>query len=301
MLRAVDLFAGCGGLSLGLEAAGVQLVHAFDAWAPAVATYRANLSHPCTQTDLSDVAAAIELLKPLEFDMLVGGPPCQDFSHAGKREEGSRASLTGCFAAIVSAIRPHVFVMENVDRVQGSVAYSAARRQFESAGYHLVERTLNAARCGVPQTRKRFFCVGVLDAAVAVRIGCLLDARLAPVELTVREYMGAELDIELYYRHPRNYSRRGIYSVDEPAPTMRGVNRPVPAGYSGHPGDAGKKSKHIRPLSAIERGRIQTFPKSFTWIGNKTVVEQMIGNAVPVQLALYVGRAICDAISGAEP
>jgi DNA (cytosine-5)-methyltransferase 1 len=298
VLRAVDLFAGCGGLSLGLEAAGIQVVHAFDAWERAIETYRANLCHPCSKADLSDVAQTVKRLADLEFDMIAGGPPCQDFSHAGKREEGSRASLTGCFAEIVCTTRPRVFVMENVDRAQTSQAYALARLAFEAAGYHLVERTLNAALCGVPQLRKRFFCVGALDASVAEAVGSLLDSRLAAREMTVREYMGAELDVEVYYRHPRNYSRRGIYSIDEPAPTMRGVNRPVPAGYPGHPGDAVKKSKGLRPLTTVERGRIQTFPRDFKWQGNKTDVEQMIGNAVPVQLARYVGQAVFDALMG---
>jgi len=299
-LTAVDLFAGCGGLSLGLEAAGIRIVHAFDAWMPAVETYRANLAHPCTQVDLSDVSAALRILKAVKFDMLVGGPPCQDFSHAGKRCEGVRASLTGCFANIVCGSRPRMFVMENVDRAQASHAYAIARLEFETAGYHLVERTLNAALCGVPQLRKRFFCVGVRDKDLAKSIAHLLDSRLAKREMTVRDYMGAELDIDLYYRHPRNYSRRAIYSIDEPAPTMRGVNRPVPAGYPGHPGDAGKKSKQLRPLTAVERGRVQTFPQTFKWIGTKTDIEQMIGNAVPVQLARYVGKAVTDAVLGME-
>jgi len=300
-LRAVDLFAGCGGLSLGMEAAGIHVMHAFDAWAPAVDTYRANLSHPCSQADLSDVASTLAVLKTMKFDMVVGGPPCQDFSHAGKREEGTRASLTGCFAEIVCSTKPQVFVMENVDRAQGSRAYAAARLQFEGAGYHLVQRTLNAALCGVPQLRKRFFCIGVFDGSVADRIGRLLDARLSSREMTVRDYMGTELDVDRYYRHPRNYSRRGIYSIDEPAPTMRGVNRPVPAGYPGHPGDAGAKSKSLRPLSTVERARIQTFPRAFKWVGNKTDVEQMIGNAVPVQLARYVGAAVSEGVRGIEP
>lgn len=297
----MDLFAGCGGLSLGLESAGIEIVHAFDAWSPAVETYRANLSHPCTRVDLSDVESTLKLLEGMEFDMIVGGPPCQDFSHAGKRKEGTRASLTGCFAEIVCATRPTVFLMENVDRAQASQAYASARLEFLKAGYHLTERTLNAALCGVPQLRKRFFCVGTRDASSAVSVGRMLDSRLAVRELTVREYMGHELDVEVYYRHPRNYSRRGIYSIDEPAPTMRGVNRPVPSGYPGHPGDAAKKSNSLRALTTAERGRIQTFPRNFKWQGNKTDVEQMIGNAVPVQLARYIGLAILDALSEMDP
>jgi len=112
--------------------------------------------------------------------------------------------------------------------------------------------------------------------------------------MTVREYLGDELDIDYYYRHPRNYSRRGIFSVDEPAPTVRGVNRPVPDGYKGHPGDPIKVSRKLRPLTTSERARLQTFPANFKWVGSKTDLEQMIGNAVPVRLAEFVAKAILE-------
>ncbi|MCE9618608.1 MAG: DNA cytosine methyltransferase [Planctomycetes bacterium] len=294
------MFSGCGGLSLGLQASGIEIVHAFDSWLPAIKTYQANLDHPCNQMDLSDIEGTLKRLNPIDFNMIVGGPPCQDFSHAGKREEGARASLTGCFADIVCRSKPKVFIMENVDRAQNSNAYAAARVNFNNAGYHLVERTLNAALCGVPQLRKRFFCIGLRSKSLATEVAGLLDSRLSEREMTVREYMHKELDVTLYYRHPRNYSRRAIYSINEPAPTMRGVNRPVPAGYPGHPGDAGKKSKSLRPLTTIERSRIQTFPRGFQWVGTKTDVEQMIGNAVPVALACFVGTAVCDAFAMAR-
>ena len=56
--------------------------------------------------------------------------------------------------------------------------------------------------------------------------------------LTIRDYLGNEFGLEYYYRHPRNYSRRAILSIDEPSPTVRGVNRPVAPGYPGHKADA---------------------------------------------------------------
>jgi DNA (cytosine-5)-methyltransferase 1 len=115
--------------------------------------------------------------------------------------------------------------------------------------------------------------------------------------MTLREYFGDDLNTEYYYRHPRNYSRRAIYSVDEPAATVRGVNRPIPAGYKKHPGDPASPKK-ARPLSTDERARIQTFPPGFKWIGTKTNREQMIGNAVPVKLAEFVAKAIADFASG---
>ena len=105
--------------------------------------------------------------------------------------------------------------------------------------------------------------------------------------------MNDELGLEFYYRHPRNYSRRGVFSIDEPSPTVRGVNRPIPKGYLGHHGDpAHRDTPNLRPLSTLERARLQTFPKSFKWFGSKTDLEQIIGNAVPVKLAEFVATAL---------
>ena len=78
---------------------------------------------------------------------------------------------------------------------------------------------------------------------------------------------------------------------------MRGVNRPVPKGYPGHPNDACPISNKIRALTTLERSLIQTFPATFKWCGNKTEMEQMIGNAVPVKLAEYVACALKKYIS----
>src|SRR3546814_3143548 len=106
--------------------------------------------------------------------------------------------------------------------------------------------------------------------------------------MTVRRFLEQEgdgLTFEHYYRHPRSYSRRGIFSVDEPAPTMRGTNRPMPPNYRRHEGDTTDPSAgEVRALSAAMRARIQTFPTAYRWIGPRTHVEQMIGNAVPVRL-----------------
>lgn len=110
--------------------------------------------------------------------------------------------------------------------------------------------------------------------------------------MTVRDYLGNALGIEYYYRHPRSYVRRGIFSIDEPSPTIRGVNRPMPKGYKIHNNDPVKTKDGIRPLTSIERSYIQTFPNSFRFSGSKTDIEQMIGNAVPVNLAAFVAESI---------
>lgn len=295
MIKAVDLFAGCGGLSLGFQNAGIDVRAAFEFWDVAAAVYENNFSHPVFQLDLSDINNAVKVITPFHPDVIIGGPPCQDFSHAGKRIEAERAGLTGSFANIIKEVLPHYFVMENVDRAEKSNAYAYARATFKEAGYGLTEIVLDASYCGVPQKRKRFFCIGVLGGKDDV-VRPFIERKISDKETTLRDYFGDSLGFEYYYRHPRNYSRRAVFSIDEPAPTMRGVNRPVPKGYPGHPNDACPINENVRALTTQERALIQTFPDSFVWVGSKTDMEQMIGNAVPVKLAEFVASALTDYI-----
>lgn len=300
-MRTIDLFAGCGGLSLGFQNASFgeskfEILAAYDSWKPAVHNYLLNFKHPVIEFDLSDPNSAYEHISKNfpEVDIIIGGPPCQDFSHAGKRNEGNRASLTKSFALIIQAIKPRWFMMENVDRAQASRAFQEARRIFKNEGYGLTEKVLDASFCSVPQKRKRFFCVGLLGSDDGF-LEPLIIKHLAQYPMTIREYMGEELKINHYYRHPRNYNRRAVFSIDEPAPTIRGVNRPVPTGYPGHKGDTGcVKTEEIRPLTTFERARLQTFPKNFVWSGTKTNLEQLIGNAVPVNLGMYMANRILE-------
>ena len=295
MKKVIDLFAGCGGMSLGFQNAGFKIIASYEHWDAASKCYEDNFCHPVFRDDLSDYASAIEKIKLLEPEIIIGGPPCQDFSHAGKRVEGSRANLTESFAKIVSAIKPAWFVMENVDRIQKSVAYGEARKIFKDTGYGLTEVVLNASLCGVPQRRKRFFCIGSLGS----QDDFLLDSvnkKLHNKEMTLRDYFGESLDFDYYYRHPRNYSRKAIYTIDEPSPTIRGMNRPVPPGYPGHANDAKELDDSIRPMTTLERALVQTFPPNFKWSGSKTDMEQMIGNAVPIKLAEFVADVLAHHI-----
>lgn len=291
---AVDLFAGGGGLSLGFQNAGIRVEAAFDCWKPAVELYRENIKdHPIHLADLSD-PGVLETIRRYNPDMVIGGPPCQDFSSAGKRDEsGGRANLTIVFAEIVRKIRPRYFVMENVERARKSKAFQDAKTIFEEAGYALTASVLDASLCGVPQTRKRFIVFGELEGRPNQLVPYLMR-RQSNRPMTLRDYFGNKLGFEHYYRHPRSYQRRGVFSIDEPSPTIRGVNRPVPNGYPGHPGDTAPVNKSLRPLTTKERSLVQTFPEDYSLVGTKTDLEQIIGNAVPVKLAEFVGRAILD-------
>lgn len=299
-MKVVDLFCGCGGLSLGFQNAGYTIAASFDNWDAATDVYRLNFHHPVHKMDLMDVDKAIPVVSDYHPEMIIGGPPCQDFSSAGCRnEDGGRAILTVKYAEIVSAVRPQWFVMENVANITKYTKVFEAMEMFRQSGYGVSFGVLNASRCGVPQRRKRFFLVGCLSEKDGF-FDDYLQKNLSEKEMTVRDYFGNRLGIDAYYRHPRSYARRGVFSIDEPSPTIRGVNRPMPKGYKLHHNDPVSTLDGVRPLTTLERAEIQTFPSDFVWVGKKTEVEQMIGNAVPVKLAEHVANLIREYISEKE-
>jgi DNA (cytosine-5)-methyltransferase 1 len=290
-MKAIDLFAGCGGLSLGFQKAGIDIVGAFEYWKPAIEIYRANFDHLVFETDLSQITD-YSIFSNLQPDMIIGGPPCQDFSSAGKRnEDNGRGDLTVNYAKIVSHVRAEWFVMENVERILKTQKLKDAKKIFMEAGYGLSEIVLDASYCGVPQTRKRYFLIGKLG-EVNHFMDYYLTKNQSKTPMSIYDYLGNSFGTEYYYRHPRSYARRGIFSIYEPSPTIRGVNRPIPKGYTRHDGDPVDDLSKVRPLTTKERTYIQTFPENFQWLGNKTELEQIIGNAVPVNLAKFVGDCI---------
>ena len=202
-MRTVDLFSGCGGMSLGFQSAGYNIVAAFENWPAAIECYKQNFKHPVIETDLSIVDEAIIRIKKYQPDLIIGGPPCQDFSNAGNRTEGERAELTHSFAKIITAVKPKFFVMENVARASESEAYKKARKLFIDNGYGLTEIVLDASHCNVPQKRNRFFCIGGLNQDDSF-LSAILRAKQTVLPLSVRDYYSEKkytLEFEYYYRH----------------------------------------------------------------------------------------------------
>lgn len=183
--------------------------------------------------------------------------------------------------------------MENVYNIERMDVLPEALEIFRNAGYGLTRRVLNASLCGVPQIRRRFILVGHLGDKDDF-LGELLDSRLSDKQMTVRDYLGDSLGTQYFYMHPRNFQRRGVFTIDEPAVTVRGTNRPIPPAYKRHHADKADISEGVRALTYKERSYLQTFPEEFEFVGSKTDIEQAIGNAVPVKLAEYVARCIAD-------
>ncbi len=297
--KVIDLFCGCGGLSLGFQNVDYNIVAAFDYWDVALNIYQKNFDHPVYKRDLSDLTdlSDFEALQP---NIIIGGPPCQDYSTAGHRDETrGRAALTISYARIVEYIRPKYFLMENVAVIEKSETLKVVNKIFKDAGYGLTQLTLDASKCGVPQTRKRYITFGVLGGKDGDALE-IFTHNQSEKSMTMRDYFGDSLGFEYYFRVPTSYKRRGIYSIDEPSMTIRGVDRPVPKGYKGHPADPVPLSPDIRSLTPQERSWIQTFPKDFIWEGSKTNLNQAIGNAVPVKLGEYIANCIKEYISEHE-
>jgi DNA (cytosine-5)-methyltransferase 1 len=189
--------------------------------------------------------------------------------------------------------------MENVATIQKSEKLPIVLDIFKKAGYGITKKILDASLCGVPQARKRYIVIGALGEEDGF-LDYILESHLAKKKMTLYDYFGDSLGFEYYFRVPRSYSRRGIFSIYEPAMTVRGVDRPVPKGYKGHPSDPIALNPSIRTLTYQERSWIQTFPKDFKWEGSKTNLNQMIGNAVPVKLAEYVAKCLIEYINGKE-
>lgn len=170
--KAIALFSGCGGLSLGFAAAGFNLVGHVEIEPSANVIYKENFKN---STLLGTDICTINENNMQEWkkrygtiDLLIGGPPCQGFSLAGKRDPNDlRSQLYRYYVHMVSIIRPKIFVMENVRLLtsmktpDGSLFLDHILLSFEEAGYTMTKNVINACNYGVPQSRERVIFVGI--------------------------------------------------------------------------------------------------------------------------------------------
>ena len=167
--RAVDLFCGAGGLSLGFQQAGLEVVTGFELRKWPTATYRRNVGD-CVQVDLRQVSAS----DLPEAQIIVGGPPCQGLSKAGRADPGDpRNELLLVFARLVAGAQPDYFLLENVRPLVVYQRFASLRERLlatlREAGYEVQAQVLCAADYGLPQLRYRAFVVGWREEAPAYR------------------------------------------------------------------------------------------------------------------------------------
>ena len=332
-LTTISLFAGGGGLTLGVEQAGFKTLFATDLERSSANAFKANFADvPFFHGDVRHLQKGdIEVATcGRHVDLIVGGPPCQGFSTLGDQNPAdARNGLFWCFIRIVGWLNPNCFLMENVSYLRSQYGGRYEREivsAFERLGYKVSVTTLNAADYGVPQIRKRVFFFGTKlpgsfnwpqpthgqglfqpYATVGSAIGDLTDpATKFPNHVHLRH---SERVIARYKLIPEGSRMPPPAELPEDirrknfGNTYKRLHRDRPSltlvpgnnAFPVHP------TEH-RSLSAREAARLQTFPDEFIFTGSRAEQCKLVGNAVPVLLARRVGESIRQHImAAAEP
>ncbi len=320
LLPVLDLFAGAGGLSMGLVEAGFDAVAAVEANADACATYRAR--HPGAKLYEQDVATVDFATMKGHVAVVAGGPPCQPFSVGGKRlAAGDPRDGVPQFVRAVSEIRPPAFLMENVAGLATRSAYLAGVvGELAALGYTVDWRVIEAAGFAVPQLRRRLFVVGTKGGGFCfpaaqgppVPAGSVVDPDHPlgqPNTSLVTYARNPSLRPGPYHGHLWNGGGRPI-DLRRPAPTMlasMGGNKTpwvdtlgvVPT-YHAHL-LAGGPARHgrvpgARRITVEEAALLQGFPAGTTFCGPRSSQYRQVGNAVPPPLARAVGTALREVL-----
>jgi len=321
-MKAIDLFAGAGGLSLGLKNTGWNVVAAVEVDKYAVATHHQNF--PATKGIRCDVRD-VDWSKFHGIDLVAGGPPCQPFSVSGKQlgQEDLR-DMVPEFVRIVSEVQPQAFIMENVKGL-ASVKFKSyldkAIEDLKALGYNVNHTVLNSADYGVPQFRKRLFVVGMRDGEFKFPKPTHGPDRKNPWVTVADAISDAPYDAPnmakvVYCKNPilRKSPNAGMLVNGKGRPlNMNMPSLTIPASAGGnrtHIIDKddvllkyhaslmiGGKSRTglvagCRRLTLRECARIQGFPDSFDFIGPKSKQYSQVGNAVPPLLAAAVCRSV---------
>ena len=321
-MKVVSLFAGCGGLDLGFEKAGFEVIWANEFDKTIHATYRLN--HPKTELNISDIRNLSAKEVP-DCDRIIGGPPCQSWSLGGKclGIEDERGKLVYDYIRIVNEKKPKFFVMENVPGMvtpRHIKAYNEFLDLFRNAGYRIRYELMNAADFKIPQERLRVIIVGIrndldieylfptkLDSKPVTLLQAIGDIKDTPVPYANEKVCPdkSPLPNHDYYKAPfdkKFMARNRIRGWDELSFTIQAQAKNEPL----HPqapkmvyvsADERKfvfgKESLYRRLSVRECARIQTFPDSFKFIYNNVQDGyKMVGNAVPPRLSYYLALSI---------
>lgn len=297
----VSLFAGAGGLDLGLKEAGHNIIWANDFDKDSCETYRLNIGKHIVCGDIKSVSAS----EIPNADVVVGGFPCQGFSVANKfrSPKDRRNELYLEFLRVLRNKNPKWFIAENVSGImsldKGRV-FQMILDDFTECGYRVSYRIENMADFGVPQTRRRVIILGTRDdlpldqdllhpepTHSKIPKGSLLPWRTMGDALTDFESKGIEDDLQSQYTLVvRDFVGHRATSVDKPSPTIlaRGNGK---GGVNATPHPTAP-----RRLSVKESAAMQSFPHWFKFTGSMTSQYRQVGNAVPPQYGRKIGEKL---------
>ncbi len=327
-LKVLSLFSGVGGLDLGFEKAGFDIIAANEIDKSTYKTFKYNF--PNTTLFKKSIKKLNTNEINFKVDGIIGGPPCQSWSEAGKQLgiKDDRGKLFYDYVRLLKALKPKFFLAENVSGMLHKKHNQSVKRiinKFKSIGYDVKMQLLDANDFDVPQNRKRVFIIGfrkdlsinfyfpqinllkknktlkdaikdLKDALPALKFNKTRGINTKQNKIQNNEYMTGNFS-SIYM------SRNRVRSWDEPSFTIQAGGRHAPI----HP-DAPKMIKigkdkmkfnkkfknKYRRLSIRECARIQTFPDDFIFFyENLSDGYKMIGNAVPINLA----KALAEEIS----
>lgn len=319
-LCVLDLFCGCGGMSRGLQEAGLRIVAGVDIWSCAIKSYQQAFP------DHLGICDDLRRLTPEEFeeryeigrgqvDIIVGGPPCQSFSMAGRRDKSDpRNTLFMEYVKFLDHYRPRAFLMENVIGIL-SKKTEANENVIDlilnelGKNYECIVNKLLASDFEVPQNRRRVIIIGIrkdlgiipsliqpffqtIDQRIPVGSVLLPRNQITPeYYLSARALDGIRKKKEKNRELGRGFGAQ-MLDLDRPSYT-------IPARYWKDGADALVRysDTEVRRLTVLELKRIQTFPDEYPLYGSKKDQIIQLGNAVPCRFAYHLGLWLLTILS----
>ena len=331
MYTSIELFAGAGGLALGVEKAGFNTLGLIEFDKDAADTLKKN--RPNWNVINDDIAniSCLDLekyfsIKKGELDLLSGGAPCQAFSYAGKRLglEDARGTLFYHYALFLEKLQPKMFLFENVRGLlthDHGKTYSTMLDIFTRAGYTIDKQVLNAWNYGVPQKRERLITIGIRNDLVGKT-----EYRFPKAHSYKPVLRDVLLDCPDGPGVPYGEKKRKIFELVPAGGYWRDIDPAIAKEYmkscwdmeGGRTGilrrmsldepsltvltsPSQKQTERCHPLEARpftvrENARCQTFPDDWEFCGNVSAQYKQVGNAVPVNLAYDIAKEIANSI-----
>ncbi|MDD5865340.1 MAG: DNA (cytosine-5-)-methyltransferase [bacterium] len=333
--KCIELFAGAGGLALGLEQAGFEEVALVEIDETACNTLKLNrpnwnvINDDIVEVSKKDLLKEFNL-KEGELDLISGGYPCQSFSYAGKKLglDDVRGTMFYYYAEFIKQLKPKMFFAENVKGLtthDGGKTIETMINVFEEIGYKVEWKVLNAWDYGVAEKRQRVVIIGIRkDLTDKVKFEYPIPHEYKPVLRDVLQNVPDSVGA----KYPEK--KKKVFDLVPPGGYWRDLPEDVAKDYmktcyymgGGRTGIARRLSwdepsltltcspmmkqtdrchpDESRPFTTREYARIQSFPDDWNFAGKMNDIYKQIGNAVPVNLAKCVGESIMDALNGGE-
>ena len=309
----IDLFCGCGGLTQGFYQAGMNPIGSVEIVEIAANTHKLNFPYcKCYNGDIKDLNP-VDYFGKKQIHLVIGGPPCQGFSVAGKRDPNDpRNQLFYEFVRVVNELKPWYVVLENVPGIltmkKGKVK-EAILQEFANIGYNNMSvSVLESANYGVPQFRPRaIFIANRYDLPNYYPNPQLTKEKYIPIETAISDLSPNVPDPKINHewtRHSKEFMER-ISKVPPGGSLYETFFDAFKRQYPGLPSMTIKENHggtHIHPflnrcISAREMARLQTFPDSFFFTGTMKKAMWQIGNAVPPLLGENIGKALTTGLN----